>query len=146
MLERRKAGQWEDDKYAEKIKDGWIHGWTEDDNWINYPIMYKGKLFPYAEKSLPTLCKYININSVYIAGLSVLKPNGVIREHFDDYDNSLTFHYNILCPTKGESIITIDGEKVIQKAGEALLFDAGELHSVVNSSNEHRIILFIDYR
>lgn len=160
LLERRKEGEWsgnKGDKYAEKLKDkdGWIYGWTEDDNWLNYPIMYDGKLFSYAKKSLPNLCKYIKDIShcIHVAGLSVLKPNGRIKEHTDDeqtYDKgTLNFHYNIYAtgnPTKGQSIITINNDKIIQKTGNALLFDAGNLHSVHNNSSDYRIILFIDFR
>jgi hypothetical protein len=157
FLERRKEGVWVGDaskEYVEKLKnmDGWIHGWTKDDDWLNYPIMYDGELFEYAKKSLPTLCKHLQKIShcVYIAGLSVLKPKGRIHAHTDDdqtYDKgTLNYHFNINCPKQGQSIITIDNNNIIQKTGNSLLFDAGNTHSVYNNSSENRIILFMDFR
>jgi hypothetical protein len=158
LNQKREEGTWigEDaEKYVVTLKnqDAWILGWTQDDDWLNYPIMHDGEFFNYALKSLPTLCYYLNTvkNQVHIAGLSVLKPYGKIRPHIDSdqtYDKGLlNYHFNILCPEDThKSILTINGKEIVQKTGNAILFDAGYKHSVDNKSDEYRIILFLDFK
>lgn len=155
LKHKRKQGIWSGNngkKYIDGLKEGWIYGWTEKNDWLNYPIIHNGKFINNVELLLPILCKYLkNIDHcIYIAGLSVLKGGGKIQTHTDDdqtYElGSLTYHFNIVCPTNNKSIITVDNDEIIQKNGNSLLFDAGCKHSVYNDSDEYRIILFIDFK
>ena len=157
-LQRRSENQWigdAGDNYAKSLKnnDAWIHGWTNDDDWLNYPILYNGEFYKYALKSLPTLCLYLSEikDCVHVAGLSVLRPHGKIRPH-SDVDQTyvkglLNYHFNIKCPDKDKkSILTINNKDIVQETGNSIMFDAGYLHSVDNKADDYRIILFLDFK
>ena len=135
---------------AEEIKkqDAWTVGWDSKDDWMQYPIIYKGEVFENAKKNLPVICSYVEpikdcFHSLFI---STIKAHGEIPEHCDGGDkskvlekNRLTYHFNIDCPP--ESILSIDDVKMVQKNKNNIVFDSSYKHYVKNNSSYPRTIL-----
>lgn len=145
------------DKQAELInkinsEDAWTIGWDVNtqgaDNWSQYPIAYKGVIFPNAKKNLPLICSFIEPikHCFHTLFISTLKPHGVIERHCDGGDKSkllekdrLTYHFNVDCPPV--STLTVEDMHFVQKNRGHIVFDSAYEHGVKNESSYPRTII-----
>ena len=145
---KRVAGVWtgqEADRLMEEIGDHWLYGPTSDDKWLNYLLIANGEFKDYVKD--PKLKEILNPikGSIYICGLSFLKPGGKIKPH-EDTDTTynkgrLAYHYNIY---GNGSKLTVNDITVNQIPMNSLIFDSGFTHSV-NNGEEERMIIYIDF-
>jgi len=161
---KRVAGNWTNKtahEYVKKLEDNnsWIQGWTADDDWLNYLIVYNRRFMPDADEKFPVLYKLIKPHLDYfnVIGLSLLRPGGKLPVHVDPdttfEKNRLVYHFNIYCPNDyndgGKSNLYIYRgifkETIEQKTGNHLVFDSGYKHSVDNNNPENRLILYTDF-
>ena len=162
---KRQSGNWTNDvanNYFKELKKNnkWVHGWTQQDNWINYLIVHNGEVMNDIQDNLPTLYNILKpyFNKFNVVGLSLLQPNSEIPYHFDVdtnlENNRLTYHFNIYCPNdynnKGKSILKIYNKNlkptvIEQKSGDYNIFDPSFYHSVDHNNPEERIILYVDF-
>lgn len=145
---KRENGIWigdQADQLVQNMSDRWIYGWTNDDNWLNYLLIYNKQYHHFIEDEV--ILQILNPikDIINIAGLSLLKKNGIIPQHRDKdttYDlGRLVYHYNIF----GQgSEITIDGKKIKQDPKTSIIFDSGYQHAVKNGLHD-RLLLYIDF-
>ena len=147
---KRKQEEWNDniDNIHEFIKNNenkyWIPAWC--DNWSNYALMVKDITCPGITKNIcPNTTKILEtIGGINIAGFSLVHKNGVIHPHTDATGPSFgTLAYH-LC-ISGESTLIVNNKNVIQKPGKVIIFNPEYTHSLINHTNEDRIILYIDF-
>jgi len=81
---------------------------------------------------------------IHAAMFSILEPGKRIPEHRGPSTAFLRYHLGLKVPKSPGCYITVDGQRLHWKEGEALVFDDTYAHSVQNSTDEPRIILFID--
>jgi hypothetical protein len=144
---KRENGVWigdQADTLVQNMNDRWIYGWTNDDNWLNYLLVYNGHYHYIEDETIIQILDPIK-EIINVAGLSLLKKNSIIPQHRDKdttYDlGRLVYHYNIF----GQgSEITIDGKKIKQKPKTSIIFDSGYEHSVKNGPRD-RLLLYIDF-
>lgn len=145
---KRESGVWtgnDADEFVKSLDDEWIYGWTNNDDWLNYLIIYKNNFMNYiSDPKIKQILDPIK-DCINVAGFSFLKPNGVIPPH-NDPDTTykkgrLAYHFNIF---GNDSKITINGKKLDQNPKTSLIFDSGFIHSVNNGPNQ-RLLLYIDF-
>lgn len=81
---------------------------------------------------------------VHAAMFSILEPGKRIPEHRGPSTAFLRYHMGLKVPKAPGCYITVDGQRLHWKEGEAIVFDDTYPHSVQNATDEPRIILFID--
>jgi len=81
---------------------------------------------------------------VHAAMFSILEPGKRIPEHRGPSTAFLRYHLGLKVPKSPGCYITVDGQQLHWKEGEAIVFDDTYPHSVQNATDEPRIILFID--
>lgn len=155
----RKQKNWFNDSEFENLlkihqnKSGWIYGWNTDNNknnknWINWGLIYNGKPIGKNSKLCPKTTKLLlSIPKIKVAGFSLMKPNSIIKEHYDRtgiIHNSLAYHLGLDVPMNCALVIS-NKKKIYEKNGKAFLFDATYMHSAYNKSNKTRGILYIDF-
>jgi hypothetical protein len=149
----RDRSEWDNPNTIQNLKDiikednnsSWIVT-HYNKNWLNYPLMYYDEaLGGKAEELCPTILSFLKkIKHIRIAGLSLLKKGGVIKPHCDSTgitNDSLACH---ICLT-GTGILTIKDTTIRQEPYKVFIFDSEHEHSACNSSEEDRIILYIDF-
>lgn len=118
----------------------------DNPDWLNYPLMYfDAPVGGKADELCPTIMQFLkSLGNVRIAGFSLFKPGGFIPPHTDSTgltNNSLACH---VCLT-GTGELTLKEEVVHQSPKRVYIFDSEILHSVRNTGEDTRIILYIDF-
>ncbi len=142
------------DAYFNKHKhiQGWIPGpGVENNQWLNFPLVAVGHEFHNNLKLCPILAKLIKKHKkeINICGFSLLKPGGKLKPHVDTTGmpyGTLAYHLGLIIPKNGENNLIVDGQKIIQKEGQSIVFDSTYLHTAENMSDLDRIILYIDFK
>lgn len=145
---KRKSGIWvgnKADEFVKSLNDEWIYGWTNNDDWLNYLIIYKQNFMNYInDETIKQIFDPIK-DCINICGFSLLKPNGIIPPHNDPETTfnkgRLAYHFNIF---GDNSKININNKIMTQNPKTSLIFDSGFTHSVKNSSSE-RLLIYIDF-
>lgn len=114
--------------------------------WKKFYIKWYGDISNKTRKQIPKLSKLLDkMPRVRLAMFSVLKPGTKILPHEGPYKGSLRCHLGLSCPSKQDGcVLTVDNKKYEWKDGKCLVWDDTYTHSVVNNSNQDRIILFMD--
>lgn len=101
---------------------------------------------PQENRSLcPETCKLLDgIPNLIQAFFSVLEPGKSIPPHEGPYLGYLRYHLGIQVPKTNPPCIFVDSQPYTWREGEAVLFDDTWTHSVVNTSDEMRVVLIID--
>ena len=78
---------------------GWVRGWTGEPNWLNYGLIYDGKVMKTngskCPKSLRIMRNLMKKRKVVMAGYSLLKPRSKIPKHTDQKDGTPYDVYHI---------------------------------------------------
>lgn len=158
--EGRKQASWHKCKEFEKLVElhkneyGWINGWqvnqnSVNDKWINWGLMYDGKLLGINSKLCPKTSELLSsIPKIRVAGFSLMFPESNILPHTDSTGieyGSLAYHLGLDVPTDKESILYVGKNKMKEENGKAFLFDATNMHYAINNSKYMRAILYIDF-
>jgi aspartyl/asparaginyl beta-hydroxylase (cupin superfamily) len=86
-----------------------------------------------------------NIPGCTLAMFSVLHPSKIIPPHNGIYNGVLRYHLGLITPKDNTNCILVVNNIIYQwKEGEDVMFDDTFTHSVINSSNETRVVLLLD--
>lgn len=127
---------------------GWVRGWTNDTNWINFGLIYNYQYVPKNCEACPIFYKIIkeiaNLEKVFMLGFSLLKAGTEIPLHVDD-DMSIqdfeTFHLTLSAPSAGCELQVVE-QIMPHKEGQILQFKDIYPHCARNKSAQDRLILY----
>lgn len=153
-------GTWcENEKMSEffnknKTVSGWLHWWTAEEkphkDWTVFPLVYEGILATENCKLVPETAKLLSqVPGIRVAGFSLLKPNAIIETHCGFTGRrygALTFHLGLIIPPNSCTLTCGPKTHKWTKQGESIVFDDTFPHSATNSSNEKRVVLYIDFK
>jgi hypothetical protein len=147
--------------YISKTKDlyGWQPAWSPattgaNHKWVNMPffVRHDGRLNVYGANcaACPTLaCELSKIaDRIQVAGFSCLRPSMRIAEHTDATGikyGSAAYHLGLIVPDPALCSLTVDGQKIYQREGQAFIFESTMPHHASNWSSGDRVILYIDF-
>ena len=83
-----------------------------------------------------------NITSAFF---SIMEPGKLLPSHYGPFKGILRYHLGLLIP-KGNCFISVDDQIYDWVEGEGVLFDETYKHFVINDTDYHRIILFVDIK
>ena len=129
-------------------KHGWVHG-TEHykDTWISWPFIWEDKqVLGNCIKCPKTWELLSQLEGIHVAGFSLMKGGVKIHEHSDILGKNykLTYHLGIKCPDGCYLHHQTLGD-VEEKDGKHIVMDARFPHWADNTSQEDRVILYIEY-
>jgi aspartyl/asparaginyl beta-hydroxylase (cupin superfamily) len=132
---------------------GWVRGWTDDPNWINYGLVYNSKLMKTngskCPKSLRIMRNLMKKRKVIMAGYSLLKPRSKIPKHTDQKDGTPydVYHIGLSVPDPTKCLLGVRRgvETIIHnhKNGELICFDDRVEHWALNTSHQNRLVFYI---
>lgn len=150
---KRDRGQWASPDglaMARRLHDvdGWITAWTDDDRWLNFPLVLYGECFRRPAELCPVTARLMReLGTVVVGGFSLLLPGAVIPPHTDAQTGPrhgrMAYHYGLSVPEDG--CYLIQGDAALREAdGKELLFDGATTHCAVNATDRPRLILYMD--
>lgn len=116
-------------------------------SWDIVPFIFGGETDEQVCKLCPKTWEMVSRIPWYLGKVffSILRPHSTIVPHCasgpkrDKFDKC---HMGLKIPSDCE--ITIDQEPYVWDEGKCLLFDNGSMHSVINDSDEDRVLLILD--
>jgi hypothetical protein len=108
------------------------------------------------EDQLPSVWKLIDIvhdiaardhrdrGSIAHARMGLLRPGEGINAHFDGMNGVSERRYHIAIQSDPGAELTVAGETICLKPGEAWWVDVSKVHSVANKSGANRILALFD--
>lgn len=137
----------EANELLKNIKSEWMRSWQKGDKWLNFPLIYHGKVIDKSDQICPNTIKLLQkIPSIQIAGYSILLPNSKLDVHTDltgKKQNSMA--YNQLL-TDSNANLYVGNNKYKHKLGKAVIFDSNIEHYADNQDTKPRVILYIDFK
>jgi len=156
------SGVWCEDKAMEdfynktKDEEGWIHWWSVNNDkpnkdWTIFGLYHKGNSMDENCKRCPkTKALLDQIPGIRVAGFSRIQPKSGIDTHkgfTGKRYGALAWHLGLVIPPDENAWLTCGGQShVWRKPGEVIVFDDTWPHSAWNSSDQERIILYIDFQ
>jgi aspartyl/asparaginyl beta-hydroxylase (cupin superfamily) len=121
---------------------------SEENLWKVYVLKWYDKISDKARRECPNTCKLIDqCDDVYVVMFSIIEPGKYIPPHKGPSTLCLRYHLGLSIPQdKNNCFITVNNEKFIWEEGKSFIFDDTYEHSVINNTNEPRIILFVDIK
>ncbi len=145
-------------------RDRWYHGIThqlwrviygdhldifnkiQTDKWrtLNL-IVYNNVVWENANLCPKLLQTLMRMKCVQTALLSFMLPGANVPPHSDPATGVLRYHMAFIVPKEREKCFMIlNGNRYVWSEGESLVFDTVYEHSVINESDECRVVLFLD--
>lgn len=113
--------------------------------WTRFYVKWYGDPLPSAEELSPkTVALVQSIPAVNAALFARLPAHGVLGEHRDPFAGSMRYHLGLKTPNSDACRIYVDGTPYSWRDGEDIVFDETYIHSVINDTDESRIIFFCD--
>ena len=152
----RPTGHWEGSEVLKEIvaqytsgKCGWLKGGQThaQDSWISWPLVWEGKpVLGNCLKCPKTHELLSQIKGIHIAGFALMKPGVQLKEHTDRVGPSyrFTYHLGLKCP-KGCFLHHQTLGDIEEEDGKHIVMNAQFPHWAENTSEEDRVILYIEY-
>jgi aspartyl/asparaginyl beta-hydroxylase (cupin superfamily) len=113
---------------------------------LYYAYMY-GQSNELARDEVPTLLSFAQSRpEVVNAFVSILDPGVELPPHKDPYAGVLRYHLGVRVPRVNPPHIRLDQDRHTWKEGEGRVLDVSVEHEVVNTSEEPRVVVIIDFR
>ena len=113
---------------------------------LYYAYMY-GQSNELARDEVPTLLSFAQSRpEVVNAFVSILDPGVELAPHKDPYAGVLRYHLGVRVPRVNPPHIRLDQDRHTWKEGEGRVLDVSVEHEVVNTSEEPRVVVIIDFR
>lgn len=129
---------------------GWLKGGQDhvQDSWISWPLIWEGTPIPGNCSMCPKTSELLsNIRPrVHIAGFSLMKGGVKLDKHVDHVGKNynFTYHLGLKCPP-GSTLYHDTMGNISEEDGKHLVFSARVPHWAENTSNEDRIILYMEF-
>ncbi|MDZ7923140.1 MAG: aspartyl/asparaginyl beta-hydroxylase domain-containing protein [Marinagarivorans sp.] len=115
--------------------------------WKRFYLKWYGSNLKSAEQLCPKTLSLINqLPKVKAAMFTMLPPGAKLVKHRDPYAGSLRYHLGLVTPNDDGCYISVDGQKYSWRDGEAVMFDETFIHYAENTTDQNRIILFLDVK
>ena len=115
--------------------------------WKRFYLKWYGSSLNSARELCPkTVALLESIPTVKGAMFAMLPPEARLVKHRDPYAGSLRYHLGLVTPNSDDCYINVDGQNYSWRDGEAVMFDETFIHYAENTSDQNRIILFIDVK
>lgn len=116
-------------------------------HWRMFELYCYGQKPESNRKLCPKTCEILDkIPSIQHAVFSILEPGKCIPPHEGIYMGILRYHLALKVPSMDPPFLFIRDQKYTWKEGESTLFDDTWRHTVINTSKEIRVVLFIDVK
>ncbi|MCO6750362.1 aspartyl/asparaginyl beta-hydroxylase domain-containing protein [Streptomyces sp. IpFD-1.1] len=113
---------------------------------LYYAYMY-GQSNELARDEVPTLLSFAQSRpEVVNAFVSILDPGVELPPHKDPYAGVLRYHLGVRVPRENPPHIRLDQDRHTWKEGEGRVLDVSVEHEVINTSEEPRVVVIIDFR
>lgn len=113
---------------------------------LYYAYMY-GQSNELARDEVPTLLSFAQSRpEVVNAFVSILDPGVELPPHKDPYAGVLRYHLGVRVPRVNPPHIRLDQDRHTWKEGEGRVLDVSVEHEVVNTSEEPRVVVIVDFR
>lgn len=154
--EPRPTGEWEGSEILKQIRmeytsgrHGWLKGGQDhvQDKWVSWPLIWESKpVLGNCLKCPQTYELLSQMKGIHIAGFSLMKGGVKLKEHVDDVgdDYKFTYHLGLKCP-KGCYLYHQTLGRVEEEDGKHIILNARYPHWAENTSQEDRVILYIEY-
>lgn len=129
--------------------NGWVKGWTGDNKWLNYGLVYNCKLLnsncTKCPKTSELVKKLMEKEKVIMVGYSWLKPKSGIPKHTDETSsgNYIVYHIGLSIPNPEKCLLWVDGTIIKHREGELIYFDDKKSHWAINNTVHDRLVLYI---
>lgn len=125
-------------------KHGWIKGWQE--GWEQWPIIWDTHVVESNAKYSPLTVNLLKtIPGIRVAAFTRMKSHTKLKEHTDTVgaNYKFTYHLGLKCPD-GCNLYHSTLGKTSEENGKHIIFDAKLPHWAENTSEEDRVILYIE--
>lgn len=151
----RPTGEWEGSEVVKEIvgqyasgKYGWLKGGQThvQDKWISWPLVWEGKSVVGNCLKCPKTSELLSqIEGIHIAGFALMKGGVQLKEHTDIVGPNyrFTYHLGLKCP-KGCYLHHYTLGNIEEEDGKHIVMDARFPHWAENTSQEDRVILYIE--
>ncbi|WP_041521733.1 aspartyl/asparaginyl beta-hydroxylase domain-containing protein [Gilvimarinus agarilyticus] len=109
-------------------------------SWYGDPVKSAARLCP---KTIELLQAQPSVKGAMFA---MLPPGATLVKHRDPYAGSLRYHLGLVTPNDDRCFINVDGENYSWRDGEAVMFDETYIHYAENTTDQNRIVLFLDIK
>ena len=114
--------------------------------WKRFHMKWYGDFLPSAVQRCPKTVELLrSIPDLNAAAFTLLPPGSKLGRHRDPFASSLRYHLGLLCPRQEGCRIWVDGIEYTWKDGEDCVFDETYIHWAENTTEEPRLILFVDF-
>jgi len=124
----------------------------KDNCWRAIYLKKIGKIDNKMIQYFPNTIELLKDEQIHNAFFSILDPGVEIPEHVGYYNGYLRYHMGVIIPnnntgrTDDKSYIICGGEKYIWQENRGIVFDDMYLHYVKNSTNQTRVVLYLDIK
>lgn len=133
-------------KASEKLDDIGFNSFFKT-GWKRFYLKWYGSDLPSAERMCPETCRLLaSIDNVKGAMFAMLPPGARLVRHRDPYAGSLRYHLGLVTPNDDGCYLNVDGEQYSWRDGEAVMFDETYIHFAENTTDQNRIVLFLDVK
>lgn len=126
-------------------KHGWVKGWQR--GWEQWPLIWDRHVVESNAKFSPQTIDILkSIPGIKVAAFTRMKGNTVLKRHTDNVGENykFTYHLGLKCP-EGCHLHHFTLGQNVEENGKHIIFDARLPHWAENSSEEDRVILYIEY-
>lgn len=127
------------DKYNNAISSDEGPGWR-----TFYLKVYAGWFEENCEKCPRTYQLFKGMNNVTAVMFSIMEPGNRIPPHRGELKGIWRYQLPLVVPKNGSCRISVEEQSLEYEEAKGILFDDNLTHSVVNDSDEYRIVLFLD--
>lgn len=140
LLERSRIPNFQDLSEDQKVL-------TEGEQWKTLFLYGYGHRVEENCKRCPATVRHLRkIPGMLTAMFSILAPGKHIPPHRGPYKGVLRYHLGLKIPGEaGQCRIRIGDETQSWREGGSLIFDDSFEHEAWNDTNEHRVVLFVDF-
>lgn len=113
--------------------------------WTRFYLKWYDDYLPSASESCPKTVELLRQTpAVKAAMFASLPPGAWLTPHRDPFAGSLRYHLGLVTPNNDDCFILVDGNRLVWRDGEDVLFDETFIHEAHNNTDQPRIILFAD--
>lgn len=152
----RPTGEWEGSELLKEVVAqytsgacGWLKGGQDhvQDEWISWPIIWESKPVVGNCLKCPKTYELLSqIKGIRIGGFALMKGGVKLKEHTDFVgpEYKFTYHLGLKCPG-GCYLYHQTLGKIAEEDGKHIVMNARLPHWAENTSQEDRVILYIEY-